>query len=129
MHGNQVGLLKASKCFQLSKNMSCGSCHNTHENQRGQLEMFSQKCMSCHDTDAAAFNTVAHQPIALVKQNCIDCHMPQQTSKSIAVFLQGEEVPKASKLRTHFITVYPKQNYENNIEILCDCFFTYCSVM
>ncbi len=109
VHGNQVGLLKASKCFQLSKNMSCGSCHNTHQNQRGQLEIFSQKCMNCHNTEAAVFNVPAHQPAAIVKQNCINCHMPQQTSKSIAVFLQGEEVPKASKLRTHLIAVYPKQ--------------------
>jgi Cytochrome c554 and c-prime len=108
VHGNQVGLLMASKCFQLSKNMNCGTCHNTHENQRGQLEMFSQKCTNCHNTADAAFNKPAHQPVAIVQKNCINCHMPLQTSKSIAVFLQGQEVPKASKLRTHFISIYPE---------------------
>jgi hypothetical protein len=42
----------------------------------------------------------------MVEKNCIDCHMPAQPSKSIAVFLQGEETPKASLLRSHFISIY-----------------------
>jgi hypothetical protein len=108
VHGNQVGLLKQTKCFQLSKNMTCSSCHNTHENQRSNLQMFSQKCMSCHNIDDKKFNVAAHTPLNIAKKDCINCHMPQQTSKSIAVFLQGQEVPKASRLRTHFISIYKK---------------------
>ena len=109
VHGNQVGLLKASKCFKSSTVLTCNTCHNTHENQRGEIGMFSQKCMSCHNTSDEMFKTTTHKQINLIEKNCIDCHMPSQTSKSIAVFLQGEETPKASKLRSHFIGIYPDE--------------------
>ncbi|HEY5773391.1 MAG TPA: multiheme c-type cytochrome [Chitinophagaceae bacterium] len=106
VHGNQVGLLKASKCFRMSLSMTCSTCHNTHENERGKTELFSQRCKSCHNTADEKFKTPTHSQIAMVEKNCIDCHMPAQPSKSIAVFLQGEETPKASLLRSHFISIY-----------------------
>ena len=106
VHGNQYGLLKASKCFQLSK-MTCNTCHNTHENQRNQAALFSQKCMSCHNTTAATFKTPAHNEVIAIDKNCIDCHMPAQPSKAIAVNIEGEEFPRASLIRTHFISIYP----------------------
>ena len=107
VHGNQVGLLKASKCFRMSTTMTCNTCHNTHENERGNTAGFSQRCMSCHNPADTKFKTPAHMQINAIEKNCIDCHMPSQTSKSIAVFLQGEETPKASKLRSHLIAIYP----------------------
>ena len=48
VHGNQYGLLAASKCFRISKTMTCLSCHDVHKNERGKMELFSQRCMSCH---------------------------------------------------------------------------------
>jgi len=106
VHGNQVGLLKASKCFRMSSSMTCSTCHNTHENERGKTELFSQRCMSCHNTADEKFKTATHSQVSAIEKNCIDCHMPAQPSKSIAVFLQGEETPKASLLRSHFIGIY-----------------------
>ena len=106
VHGNQVGLLKASKCFGMSSSMTCSTCHNTHENERGKTELFSQRCMSCHNTADEKFKTSTHSQISFIEKNCIDCHMPAQPSKSIAVFLQGEETPRASLLRSHFISIY-----------------------
>jgi nitrate/TMAO reductase-like tetraheme cytochrome c subunit len=106
VHGNQVGLLKASKCFRMSLSMTCSTCHNTHENEREKIELFSQRCMSCHNTADEKFKTATHSQISSIEKNCIDCHMPAQPSKSIAVFLQGEETPKASLLRSHFIGIY-----------------------
>jgi hypothetical protein len=108
VHGNQYGLLQASKCFKQSK-MTCNTCHNTHENERGKVELFSQRCLSCHNITADNFKTPTHTSIAAIDKNCIDCHMPAQPSKSIAVFLQGEETPKASLLRSHFIGIYPDE--------------------
>lgn len=107
VHGNQVGLLQASKCFRMSQNMTCSTCHNVHENERGKAELFSQRCISCHNTQAESFKTTAHAAVSKIEKNCIDCHMPAQPSKSIAVYLQGEETPKASLLRSHFIGIYP----------------------
>src|SRR5699024_8961006 len=48
VHGNQYGLLRASKCFKESLTLTCNSCHNTHENERRNTELFSQRCMNCH---------------------------------------------------------------------------------
>ena len=106
VHGNQVGLLKASKCFRMTSAMTCSTCHNIHENERGKVEIFSQRCMSCHNLSGEKFKTSTHLQVAAIEKNCIDCHMPAQPSKSIAVFLQGEEIPKASLLRSHFIGIY-----------------------
>jgi nitrate/TMAO reductase-like tetraheme cytochrome c subunit len=109
VHGNQVGLLKASKCFRKTQTLTCNTCHNTHENERGKTEVFSQRCMSCHNPADATFKTATHQSVSGLEKNCIDCHMPAQPSKSIAVNLQGMETPKASLLRTHFIGIYPDE--------------------
>ena len=106
VHGNQVGLLKASKCFKISSAMTCSTCHNTHENERGKTELFSQRCISCHNTASEKFKTVTHSQITAIERNCIDCHMPSQPSKSIAVFLQGEETPRTSELRSHYVGIY-----------------------
>jgi hypothetical protein len=113
VHGNQVGLLKASKCYRMTDKMTCSTCHNTHENQRGNTEVFSQKCISCHNTADEKFKTATHASVNTIERNCIDCHMPSQPSKSIAVFLQGEETPKASSLRTHYIGIYPGEIKKN----------------
>ena len=109
VHGNQYGLLKASKCFKMSSGMTCNTCHDTHKNQRGNRELFSAKCINCHNTRDDKFNTATHQQIKDIEKNCIDCHMPAQLSKSIAVFLQGQETPRASLVRTHFISIYPEE--------------------
>lgn len=109
VHGNQVGLLKASKCFTLSKAMTCSTCHNTHENERGKTELFSQRCINCHHMKDEKLKTTTHLQVNAIEKNCIDCHMPAQPSKSIAVFLQGEETPRTSKLRSHYIGIYEEE--------------------
>lgn len=103
VHGNQLGLLQASKCFQLSKTMTCVTCHDAHKNETGNIELFSQRCMNCH--------TEQHKTIAGISnnnliKNCIDCHMPLQTSRSISFLLQGKTEPVNAMMRTHFITIY-----------------------
>ena len=109
VHGNQVGLLQASKCFKVSTSMTCSTCHNTHKNERGQLELFSQRCMSCHNMNDQKLKTTTHSQIPAIEKNCIDCHMPSQPSKSIAVFLQNDEIPKTSFLRSHYIGIYQEE--------------------
>ena len=103
MHGNQLGLLQASKCFRLSKTMTCITCHNIHKNERGKTELFSQRCMSCHIEKHKTIAGISNNNLI---KNCIDCHMPLQTSRSISFLLQGKEQPVNAKMRTHYITVY-----------------------
>lgn len=109
VHGNQYGLLRKSKCFRMSITMTCNTCHDTHQDERGKTELFSQRCTSCHNTKTSEFKTPAHTQVMAVEKNCIDCHMPSQASRSIAVFLEGSEKLVASTLRTHFIAIYPEE--------------------
>jgi hypothetical protein len=107
IHGNQYGLLQASKCFKQSS-ITCNNCHNTHENERGNMALFSSRCITCHNIKGNGFKTGTHNQVVNIEQNCIDCHMPQQESKAIAVFLQGENKLHASLIRSHYIGIYEK---------------------
>lgn len=103
VHGNQLGLLQASKCFQLSKTMTCVTCHDAHKNEKGKTELFSQRCMSCHTEQ---HKTIAGMSNNNLIKNCIDCHMPIQTSRSISFLLQSKTEPVNATMRTHYITIY-----------------------
>ncbi|WP_158798547.1 cytochrome c3 family protein [Pedobacter sp. L105] len=103
VHGTQSQLLEKSKCFMKSNTIDCSSCHRTHENLKGNLTIYSQRCMSCHTTIKHSQATLAN---AMVKTNCIDCHMPKQASKMISFQLAGKNQVSTYLLRTHRIAVY-----------------------
>lgn len=103
VHGNQLGLLQASKCFQLSEAMTCITCHDIHKNERGKTELFSQRCISCHTEQHKTIAGISNKNLI---KNCIDCHMPLQTSRSISFLLQGKTEPVEAMMRSHYITVY-----------------------
>ncbi|HET9430711.1 MAG TPA: multiheme c-type cytochrome [Chitinophagaceae bacterium] len=109
VHGNQYGLLQASKCFKASE-MDCGSCHNVHENEKGNIAVFSQRCLSCHSGEHKKTCKMTEAIGPGITRNCIDCHMPAQQSHSIAVMIQGSSTPTAALLRTHFIKIYPEES-------------------
>ena len=103
VHGNQYGLLAQSKCFRRSKTMTCGTCHDVHNNERGKTVLFSQRCQTCHTQQHKSIEGLSNNQLI---KNCIDCHMPVQASQSISFLLQGETIPTHAMMRTHFITVY-----------------------
>jgi nitrate/TMAO reductase-like tetraheme cytochrome c subunit len=111
VHGNQYGLLAASQCFKNSQ-LTCTTCHSPHENETGKLAVFSQRCITCHNNE----NGKGHGKVCklassigqAINNNCIDCHMPEQPSKAIAMLLQGNEVPAKALMRSHFIKIYPE---------------------
>lgn len=107
VHANQYGLLRASKCFKMTTTLTCNTCHNTHENERGRTTLFSERCMTCHTKEHNNFCKISSLPVATLKKNCIDCHMPLQSSRNIAVMLPGKDVPTAALIRSHYISVYP----------------------
>ena len=106
VHGNQLGLLAQSKCFRTSS-LTCLSCHNPHNNERGNLALYSARCMVCHNKEHGNFCTIQSDKVKNISANCIDCHMPKEVSKSIVLQLQNQKIPTAQLLRTHFIAVYP----------------------
>lgn len=108
VHGNQYGLLTASKCFKNSP-MDCGSCHDVHARESGRLELFSMRCMNCHEKGTEKFCTQPQLAGLELTKNCIDCHMPALPSRK--VFLQAPDSFKTTPflVRTHLVATYPEE--------------------
>lgn len=117
VHGNQYGLLMASKCFQMNIQLDCSSCHNVHKNEVDDLKTFSQKCINCHtDTKHTALDLPAEKKQQLIN-NCIDCHMPMLPSGKISLTLSSAEKTVPDLVRTHKIAVYPEKIKEFMIKM------------
>jgi rubredoxin len=109
VHGNQVQLLQSSKCF-ISSKMDCATCHDTHQNQRGNTALYTQKCLACHSEVTHNYCKMANPLNAgLIKTNCIKCHMPAFASKAIV----SPNMDKTSNadifVHTHHIAIYPQE--------------------
>jgi tetratricopeptide (TPR) repeat protein len=101
VHGNQVGLLKRSKCYLQSPNMTCSACHDVHAPERTAAS-YSSKCLTCHSWESCGVSKKVGRTIA---NNCIDCHMPVEPTKLIVSETAGK-LTRAS-MRNHWIKVYP----------------------
>lgn len=100
VHGNQVGLLRSSRCFQRSPEMTCANCHNVHREERD-LAAMARKCESCHEPGRCA---AAARLGGRIAGGCVLCHMPEQRSKVITI--QTRRAPFAQPYRTHAIGIY-----------------------
>jgi hypothetical protein len=100
VHGDQVGLLRKSRCFQSSA-MTCLTCHDVHTDQHDP-EAFSQRCLTCHKPQTSMFPKRGHQ----VASDCIVCHMPIQQTNLIVFNWKGN-VAKP-QVRSHWIKTYPE---------------------
>ena len=105
VHGDQVDLLRKSRCFQAS-GMTCLTCHDVHIVQHD-LSAFSQRCLSCHKPGSDAFPKTGHQ----ASSNCINCHMPKQDTNLIVFDWKGNK--KRPQVRTHWIKTYPDTTLSN----------------
>ena len=117
MHGNQLGLLRASKCFRMSQTMTCTTCHNPHKNERGDIALFSQRCITCH---SEGHNNICKMTASIgpsINLDCIDCHMPRKPSKLITELLPGDTKPTAALVRSHLIAIYQDETakYKNSL--------------
>lgn len=111
VHGNQYGLLMASKCFKMSE-MDCSSCHNVHVNEANNPELFSQRCMTCHAEVKHTSISLPSDKQLLFNNNCIDCHMPMLPSKKIILSVYNSKKIVADMVRTHMIGIYPEKTKE-----------------
>jgi hypothetical protein len=100
VHGDQVGLLKKSRCYQSSE-MTCLTCHDVHASQHDP-DTFRQRCLSCHKPGTSLFSKSDHQ----VTNNCIACHMPTQETNLIVFSWRGSRT--RPEVRNHWIKVYPE---------------------
>jgi len=102
VHGNQVALLRRSKCFRASEAMSCSTCHNVHQPERDLTQM-ARKCLQCHQQSQCK---MAGKLGARLMDKCIDCHMPNEDSRLISVNTPAKRI--SVYYRNHAIGVYPK---------------------
>jgi hypothetical protein len=101
VHGNQVQLLRKSRCFQSSNNLTCDTCHDVHKTERD-AAAFSSRCLTCHQPKQCGEFSKRGEEIS---KNCIDCHMPLQQSHVLFSKTNGKTVEP--KVRNHLIGIYP----------------------
>ena len=107
IHANQIKLLTDSKCFKMSENMDCATCHDPHDQERGNYQNFSLKCISCHQSQEHSQKTLS---LAGANFNdCAACHMPFVDSKAMKIDLNLKELAPV-RIRNHFISIYPEEN-------------------
>lgn len=111
VHGNQYGLLMASKCFKMSQ-MDCSSCHDPHVNEANKPAIFSQRCIACHTETKHASLTLSAKKRALLNNNCIDCHMPMLPSQKIVLNVANQKTAVPDVVRTHRIDIYADKTIE-----------------
>jgi hypothetical protein len=112
VHGNQFGLLAASKCFKMSTALTCNTCHDPHQNEKGKAVTFAERCAGCHNgthTGNVSCKMAGSLSKTELNANCVNCHMPEQPSMAIAVRLQGESTATAALMHTHLIQNYPNE--------------------
>ncbi|WP_436716349.1 multiheme c-type cytochrome [Roseiconus lacunae] len=96
---NQMERLSQSRCFT-ETSMACVDCHNPHQNDRGRLDVFSKRCLECHEVShCGAADRVGEG----IEGNCIDCHMPRRATENMSIeTASGDVFPP---LRDHYIRV------------------------
>ena len=102
VHGMQMQLLQQSACYKQST-LTCLTCHNPHKAEENMQASFLATCMSCHQQSAHSTQMKAEN------KNCITCHMPLQTSRSLDFNNSRENQSIPYKLRTHRIAIYPEE--------------------
>ncbi|AMR33754.1 hypothetical protein A0256_21115 [Mucilaginibacter sp. PAMC 26640] len=103
VHGDQMDMLKTSKCF-ISSQMDCSTCHNTHQNERNNLTAYTSRCLTCHTTAKHNLCKLTGKvDQAILSAKCISCHMPALPSK--AIINESESV----LVNTHHIAIYPDE--------------------
>ncbi|MGI8782301.1 MAG: multiheme c-type cytochrome [Acidobacteriota bacterium] len=100
VHGNQIGLLRTSRCFIASGTLDCSTCHDVHRPQRD-LAQLSARCVGCHAPERCGVFATAGRRI---EENCIDCHMPNRPSRMISI--QTDAGDLSPQYRSHAIGIY-----------------------
>lgn len=97
---NQHPRLIKSKCYTETETMNCATCHNPHQDEHGNIQLFSHRCMKCHKMqDCGQFETSGER----IKTNCIDCHMPKKDDTKLEIETEDEVI--FPQVRDHYIRV------------------------
>ena len=99
---NQLGRLSLSRCFSENPDLTCATCHDPHQDEHGRSEVFSERCIKCHEIAQCG---VAADMGTSASEDCVSCHMPLSQDQKIR--LQGPQTDRLPLIRDHFIRVFP----------------------
>ncbi|MGH9397721.1 MAG: multiheme c-type cytochrome [Terriglobia bacterium] len=70
--------LEMSKCWIMTRRITCVTCHNPHQRLRRIAADYDSACLSCHLSKPGHI-TVSHPGKAcpVATRNCVTCHMPK----------------------------------------------------
>ncbi|MFT4665545.1 MAG: hypothetical protein ACI8YQ_000728 [Polaribacter sp.] len=81
---SQADRLRLSKCYTLSDEMTCLTCHHPHHSVRkADKEIFNKPCLSCHQKKEVAECSIPLVTRNIQQNNCVTCHMPPSGSTDI----------------------------------------------
>lgn len=95
---NQHARMALSRCFQESSEMQCTTCHNPHQQERGNVKLFVERCLKCHEAKDCG---VVVRTGVVAEDRCIDCHMPRRSDSQMP--MQKQDKTFRPMLRDHFI--------------------------
>lgn len=76
VHTNdQFQRLSQSQCFQQSSEMSCVTCHNPHQFERGNDALFAIRCQQCHEVADCSLEPEIGSALG---DQCTRCHMSRE---------------------------------------------------
>ena len=108
VHGNQVQMLKRSKCFQSTTTLDLHDVPRCPQNAARCRSIFAA-LSDCHEPkQCGEFAKVGEQII----RNCIDCHMPLQESRVLFSNTNGKKL--MPKVRNHQIAIYARREHSLN---------------
>ncbi len=80
--------------------MTCTDCHDPHQFERGNMRLFSDRCVKCHQPSTCG---KFEQLGASIAENCIECHMPPNYAEDIKIASDGEVFKPT--MRDHHIRI------------------------
>jgi len=108
VHGQQLQLLRRSKCF-ISSDLACGTCHSAHG--VAVVATTVTQCVRCHGNSAHVTAVLKEteqrkRDFNLTSSSCVDCHMPMTASRVIVLNGGAGAKPLPYLLRNHTIAIY-----------------------
>ncbi len=95
-HGTQIKAPLWLNTAHARAGLSCGGCHETHQDPVGKANLKKPKnelCLSCHPETSAEFRLNSHHPLVEGRIDCDDCHDVHQAGAGSGTLLKnGDDV-------------------------------------
>ena len=89
--------------LSLNLNQSCITCHHPHQHKRGDVALFSIRCLQCHQITTCG--KVKDLGADRIEHRCIHCHMPSR--RDAATTMEQTAGVITAALRDHRIGIWP----------------------